>query len=364
MNDITPHTDERIALYYPYLVPNDELWLKQALLYWDKIESIIPDNVKSMPGLLTNDLEYLESVGVFSTVDPGYFAFLINPDYIIEDVAQIIKNPKFLILKKQFLKLYGIREQDYNSYLTPVYEDKFTPYIIEELQKLGINIFYKDKQGEYMMGMLEAGICMSVLSKHLAGASSSYIERPTKPNVVPVTDSPIVKDLLYCSSNQQEQSGTVGINLVLKNLCPAPSADVPLADILKFKRKRKDELLHLRCVMDKYYRNLSHIQYTDELITASEDISSEIEESINNLTKTMQDCRMAIIHTSAELLLSMASINIVSQLPPSTKLASILIGGSRVLLTAHKCYLNITKLNTPKEFPFTYVLNARDEFGA
>src|SRR4051812_41976749 len=33
-----------IALYYPYVHPRDEAWVKQALLYWPKIQRIVPDN--------------------------------------------------------------------------------------------------------------------------------------------------------------------------------------------------------------------------------------------------------------------------------------------------------------------------------
>lgn len=33
-----------IALYYPYVHPRNESWVKQALLYWPKIQRIVPDN--------------------------------------------------------------------------------------------------------------------------------------------------------------------------------------------------------------------------------------------------------------------------------------------------------------------------------
>ncbi len=33
-----------IALYYPYVHPREESWVKQALLFWPKIQRIVPDN--------------------------------------------------------------------------------------------------------------------------------------------------------------------------------------------------------------------------------------------------------------------------------------------------------------------------------
>ena len=33
-----------IALYYPYVHPRDESWVKQALLFWPKIQRIVPEN--------------------------------------------------------------------------------------------------------------------------------------------------------------------------------------------------------------------------------------------------------------------------------------------------------------------------------
>ncbi|MCM0757715.1 MULTISPECIES: DUF6236 family protein [Sporomusa] len=357
MTDIPKQIDERTALYYPYLVPQDDLWLKQALLYWDRIGSIIPDRIKSTPGVLTNDLEYLETNGVFTTLDPGNFGHFINPDNIIEDIKQIITNPNFQLIKKQYYTSIGVRKFNSETCVIPMYMDKFTPYIVDELKKIGI-IIGNHNTGEYSMDMVESGVYMSVLTKHYAGGSG-YIG-PSTPALVPVTDSPSIRNLLYYSNNNLNQSGEIGINLVLKNIFPAPGNDVPLSDILEFKEKHKQELLNFRGVMDKFYGRLSRVKYADELMMASDDISSEIKEAVDSLTRTMQDVRMSVIQTSAEVLLNIASINL---LPPTAELALTLITGGRALLSAHKCYLNIEKLKITKESPFNYLLYTRNQFG-
>lgn len=357
MENTTPQPHERTALYYPYLVPRDNLWLKQALLFWDKLGSIIPEQAKSVPGLFTDDLEYLESVGIFIPKDPTDFSYLINPDYIIEDMKQIITNPRFPIIKQQYFKAIGIQEQNSGSYVTAMYGDKFTPDIIRELRELGINIFESKSADEYMMGIVEAGIYMSIFAKHFAGASSGYMARPDKQTIVPVTDSPAIRDLLYYISSSSDHSRITGINLILKNLFPSPGEDVPLTDILDFKIKRQDQLLRFRKVMDKYYRQLSQIKYPEELVMASNDIADEINDSVKELANAMKDARQSVIFSSAELLLEVGAATFSQHSP-----LLLAIEGGRALITAHNCYLNVSKLKNALNSPFTYLLATRDEY--
>ncbi len=62
---------KKTILYYPTIrIPSKE-WIKQALLYWDEIGSIVPQTWDGKPVIpLSEDVEYLQSEGAFRPFDP------------------------------------------------------------------------------------------------------------------------------------------------------------------------------------------------------------------------------------------------------------------------------------------------------
>ncbi|SEO78487.1 DUF6236 family protein [Propionispora vibrioides] len=90
---------------------------------------------------------------------------------------------------------------------------------------------------------------MAVLTKHIAEGKSPY--------TVPVTDTLIARDLLYCSP---EHTNHLGINLILENIFPSPGNDVPLQDIIEFRIRRQDELKQFKDIMSNYFAEVSRIK--------------------------------------------------------------------------------------------------------
>ena len=67
-----------IALYYPYVHPRDDGWLKHAVLFWPRIARIIP------PGYLRSDTESarkLQEAGILLDRNPGPAAFSVSADF-------------------------------------------------------------------------------------------------------------------------------------------------------------------------------------------------------------------------------------------------------------------------------------------
>ncbi|SEO78462.1 hypothetical protein [Propionispora vibrioides] len=111
---------DHVALYYPYLMPTNSLWLKQPLFYWDHIQSILPDNAKERYQVLTPDLQFLEAEGIFSTIDPGYITYLLDLDAIVDDVRKVLKSSSFPLLKKGIFASLGISYEASYSHYTPI----------------------------------------------------------------------------------------------------------------------------------------------------------------------------------------------------------------------------------------------------
>src|SRR5215203_164727 len=72
---------QRSILYYPTITVPNGVWLRRALLYWDRVASIVPqENYESFTrDAYTSEIEFLSSEGAFREVYPEAL-FYGSPD--------------------------------------------------------------------------------------------------------------------------------------------------------------------------------------------------------------------------------------------------------------------------------------------
>src|SRR5690242_17951955 len=93
---------KRRILYYPTInIPSGQ-WLRQAILYWDEIASIVPKDSQGHILLnLSPDVQFLKDEGEFKPVKPEDLVF--NPDnseafgHFRQEFLNIISDPYFRI---------------------------------------------------------------------------------------------------------------------------------------------------------------------------------------------------------------------------------------------------------------------------
>lgn len=63
---------KRTILYYPTInIPTND-WLKNAVLYWDEVSSIVPYDWRQDPTItISKDIDFLEDEGLFRPIHPG-----------------------------------------------------------------------------------------------------------------------------------------------------------------------------------------------------------------------------------------------------------------------------------------------------
>ena len=59
---------EKTILYYPTIKIEDGMWLRNALLYWDNVASIVPNEEYEEQNSI--EVEYLKSAGIYKPVYP------------------------------------------------------------------------------------------------------------------------------------------------------------------------------------------------------------------------------------------------------------------------------------------------------
>jgi hypothetical protein len=219
-------SEQEIALYYPSIDISDGSFINTAALYWDQIQTIVPDEVE-IPYSSKVSLDAVKAKFLY----PLKLSDCIRP---IEIVGQEISKE--------------IDAIDWNSFPNhreeKMYRHKFTPEAILSLEsKLG----RKFKQDGYEISLPEdiAKVYMSRLASAIAQRDRS----------MPITNTPIAHNILtsrfidYTQDRKENQAQLV--NLSLQSLTIKP--EYPLNDVIKFREHHRDMLINYR----RYIRELS-----------------------------------------------------------------------------------------------------------
>jgi hypothetical protein len=272
---------ERCILYYPHIYDISGEWLRQTLLYWDEIGSIVPITFEAQ-NPYSPDLAFLKSEGVFRP----FRTEAILEDEKFEEFNQEIKSfqneLKDIILSGEFQRKVGAESE--RVFEMDIYSQKVSMSTFFFLEENGLA---KKKKGrgtqrdefwfsfEKNTGLLY----MSLLAKYLAAMD-------TEASTTCGTDSRDYQDLNFAARKKPEgkTSGDAiaGINLKFLKMIPVPTANVSLQDILEFKRTRRAELLRFRKVLLDTQKNLSECdslsQANDILATFGEQKELELSE--------------------------------------------------------------------------------------
>ncbi len=232
-------------LYYPSISINDGTWLRNAILYWDEICSIVPylEYDDFSPELL-----YLKSLNIYRAICPKDVFVLGYPDEFTEAAnryfRQCKKNDK--VAKQRSLNSYI-----YDPYFKDlIHYNKLPSETFEMLRNLGIEA---DDHG---------WICMpSEISNGYMKILAEFVAKHDEKDTVIGTDKLSNLNQLY--PKRHINTGDTALSIVFDKCFPVPSIDIGFEDLLDFKERRYPELLELR----------EHIASLEEKISMCEGIS-------------------------------------------------------------------------------------------
>jgi hypothetical protein len=241
----------RTILYYPTMsIPNDD-WLRQALLYFDQIASIIPrgatdEEQNELLALLTPDMRYLKDEGVFKPV---------SPDSLWEEQNWAVANT---MIEEFRIRRLLIPDEEKRQFVK-VHRGKLTGTIFDLLAQQGvvkidvpINKWPEAKW--YYVEERTALLYMSVLAKYLADKDINA--------VVPGTDRHDYERLAYGSS---EATALPVTQIHLRKILPVPGPTATVREILTFKRKHETELLQYRASVNRLQQDISRATHQEEI---------------------------------------------------------------------------------------------------
>ncbi|MBU8921693.1 MAG: hypothetical protein KOO63_07715 [Bacteroidales bacterium] len=272
----------RTILYYPTIALPEGSWLKQALLYWDELASIVPlkydyETDKTKPVIpYSPDIEYLFDKNVFRPIPPDNFLKLENHfekhDEFFEEIKIIVKSESFKKLVPKNKKRF------YNS---KIHHDKVSNRLFDWLQRNGLAKKWEG-EGEWYRFENNTGLLyMALLAKYLADIDINH--------TMPGTNLNIYEGLVFKSPSLNE--GFSCLDVKFKNSLPIPREDVSIADILDFKENNKNRmaLLNFRSSLDQFHRDLSDSENKNIVNQVLAGFKENIELGVSELTELMKE---------------------------------------------------------------------------
>lgn len=301
----------RTLLYYPTIAIKNQGWLRQSVLYWDRVGSIVPFELRNAIREQA-ELKILHESGIYQQFDPSSYVNQ-NEDLANEFIA-------FLKSKKERSVLSGSAE--FNRF--DVFYGKMSPKLVSFLVENKISP-PPDEEGFLYLNRIDGLSYMAFLAKYLADESYGS-------SITPSTDYGLYRDLVF--SPNSPRKGFPGLNFTLHNVLPVPLDDVPIEKILEFKKKRELELYQFREVIDQFESALKQVQEKGEIQHILQVFSERIKVNVELLDRLANDERMSTRLGTLENILNIENLETVLNLaeivtnPISISTARKVVGGA------------------------------------
>jgi hypothetical protein len=254
----------RTLLYYPtFRLPSDQ-WLKNTLLYWDEVGTIVPE--KYFEEVAENDtIRYLCDEGIYKRFEPrGVIQDYEIAENMRQELVSRLDSQEFSAIKKKSNddEMFSI---EFDKMFYPAWEE-FRARDLTDSDFNGHSILLK---------MPAALLYMGLLAKYLSSAN-------TEDYVQPSTSLELYEDLVFKGDNNI--SSIDSIAMTLKKIIPKVHDDTSVRKIIEFKRQRRDELL-----MFDIQQGLSKCSSQDDAIREITNYKEQIELGVSTIRRQLSE---------------------------------------------------------------------------
>ena len=292
---------EKILLYYPTIDIPSPSWIRQGLMYWDKIGSIVPD---SYDAHLPRDLRYSDQL------QPLYNAKLFHP-YNPSDLfnkgweqnafgefrAELLK----ILDSEDFQKkLSALESPKFDTELYPekindsLYQDLLDRKLIAERKNYDDKFIYFEKNTSL--------VYMAILAKYLANIDKEF--------TIPSTDLREYERLnLKGESESELNKDNPFIRIEFKDLLRVPADDVEIERVIEFRQKHNDKLLNFRQqILDKFEDEIKKCTEKKEVQDKTIRFKSQIERGVSELNQLLVTGRFQTVRGTLKTILKPQNI--------------------------------------------------------
>lgn len=290
---------KRRILYYPSIDIRDGIWLRNAILYWEEVSSIMPyqnDDYSISP-----EVSYLMNTGHFIPTRPDEVMFSELYEDFVEEVR--IRFNEY----RPHQSVNGRREFIHRSKVEPDYyrlhSSKLSSHVMEMIEEKSGIIRSENNQWISVDAQL-SDIYMSVLAKYLAAIS--YADTSIG------TDRMTTQDRIFKPQSNMRANNRHSFLNYKFNILPVPNMDVPIEEILEFKERRSDELRRLRGEIDNLEMRLQSAEDNVQIKRIWIEFEDRLQSNVADLNRVMKECRWKIRPSVMNGLVSMSMPGIMS----------------------------------------------------
>lgn len=338
------------ALYYPSIDIDDERWLKSAVLFWNEINTIVPETINNPYNNYSTQYLYDEEI-----IKPIYLNS--NNKYVQQISSDFVK---FLDSEEGIILLKNSEDNSVKNAI--LYRDKMAAHLFYRLKQFLFNGTHYHLDANivgYYMTLLANSISED---KALALVSNNLINLKLT-NTIRYDNS--IRNLNrhnHYDENIDYDLIKQGLltNIVIKNICIEETT--PLEDIISFRKHHSDELARFRVNLAKLVSPIENVYsldalserlntiYTDEFLPAYNDLqfalnSYNIKWFFDNISK------LSIFSVSTTALPVVLGVDVPQ---------ALLIGAGVSAVSSAFAY-NMKKRENLRKNPYTYLLKINSE---
>lgn len=266
---------EKTILYYPTIKIEDGMWLRNALLYWDNVASIVPN--KEYEEQNSIEVEYLKSAGIYKPVYPQELLYNSRA------------NEAFCKQIKSYIRTYNLIKNNKHDIKQPVpammiSRSKMNADLYEHMLKSEIAIETDDEE---WLSMDEefARRYMSILARYL---SSLHEDMEIGTDIESAFFNPYTQSYSIAGYNYQDVEKKMYLDMVLQNVLPVPNMDVPLQEVIDFKMEHQNKLRCFKRRLEKFQFDLQLYRDTEQISARVRMFQREIDEDLQEIEELMK----------------------------------------------------------------------------
>lgn len=276
-------TGTRTALYYPYIAIENRRWIRQAVLYWDEVGSIVPEQVWHEHPYFEN-----EEAEINQLREAGFYRPFF-PDELRRKGGSRLQNE----FNKEFFERLDYFNQCYNyqdtGELCRMYESKeMQVHLFDELEKRRLATRKPPREfsmsGSYQpfiwVEKTTSDIYMSLLAEYLAKNDRKCI-------TTPYTDQP--QSMNYVYSSLDPSVGQNSAQILFDRVLPVPAEHVSLDRIIEFREDNRTELLNFRKLIDSFQTGMQLNSDPKSLQNFSVQCQEDIELGVRQLKDNLRE---------------------------------------------------------------------------
>lgn len=350
-------SEKEVALYYPYIDIKDAGLVKTAALYWDEIQTIVPNDE-----IQKGHKIYNTEISIEAEKEHFLKSRVVEPiDEILtqagtEIINDLERTPQILD-KISKITRKPIRPQKRNRpKFSTIHIEKFNPLDLLRLKnildKSGIIISPKDNYANWII------VPTSFYDMYMSRLASIIT---TKDRTSPFTNETLWQDAIldrfidYSQERKTNQAHLAMLSLQTLSINP----QVPLIEVLRFRDKYREDLSNYRRYIRKLARQISKgLDSAEKQSLFEEIVKDEIIPILGDIEKKLTTA--GTFFMVSNMVIAIAAIGAILLSGGQAWLGNVLQGAATVGLN---CYGNVREERCVTEKPVGYLYKAQQQFG-